>query len=124
MWGPEALAEGVIGSAGQQRATAKEKSEGMVARLRERGRMNGQRPGYAYAIKGVGCKGLPPQTNKQGGKARAVDEQGLALSISEQLSLSPAEGAEEEQEDSLSQRTGAKLKLASSPGESQDFRWR
>lgn len=83
--------------------------------------MNGQRAGYAYAIKGVGCKGLPPQTNKQGGKARAVDEQGLALSISEHLSLSPAEGAEE---DSLSQRTGAKLKLASSPGESQDFRWR
>lgn len=83
--------------------------------------MSDQRAGYACALKGAGCKGLPPQnkqTNKQGGKARAV-----ALSIPEHAILSPAEGAEEEQEDGLSQRTGAKLKLARSPGDSQGFKW-
>jgi hypothetical protein len=125
--GPEVLAEGVIGYARQQRATAKEKGEGTQG-SGERGRMSDQRAGYACALKGAGCKGLPPpqnkQTNKQGGKARAGEEQGLALSIPEHTILSPAEGAEEEQEDGLSQRTGAKLKLARSPGDSQGFKWR
>lgn len=81
--------------------------------------MSGQRAGYAQAVKRTGYKGPPPpqQTNKQGGKARAVEELGLALSSPEHPILSTAEGTNrKEQEDDLSQRAGAKLKLAKSPG--------
>lgn len=59
MVGSGALAEGVIGYGGQQRATAKEKGEGMQG-SGERGRMSNQRAGYACVLKEAGCKGLPP----------------------------------------------------------------
>lgn len=84
--------------------------------LGERGRVGGQRAGDACTVQGEDAKNCPPASREGRGCGRA------GPGTEHPIILSPATGAEGEREDSFSQRTGAELMLARSPGHSQGCR--